>query len=144
MKKKDDMIVLVVTLRCLLNDEAATLYMMRSDEEENQNEGLRFSELCVLLILTPPTSPMKLKLKQGNAQQRIRLIWNWSIIFILIKINIIIKTKKYWTGVIQAFRIWPSKVEHHNPFKWTILAVGNCYSHVLNCYFHSTCSIFLF
>lgn len=68
MKKKDDMIVLVVTLRCLLNDEAATLYMMRSDEEENQNEGLRFSELCVLLILTPPTSPMKLKLKQGNAQ----------------------------------------------------------------------------
>lgn len=143
MKKKDDMIVLVVTLRCLLNDEAATLYMMRSDEEENQNEGLRFSELCVLLILTPPTSPMK-KLKQGNAQQRIRLIWNWSIIFILIKINIIIKTKKYWTGVIQAFRIWPSKVEHHNPFKWTILAVGNCYSHVLNCYFHSTCSIFLF
>lgn len=140
MKKKDDMIVLVVTLRCLLNDDAATLYMTISDKEENENEGLRFDELCFLTSYDTANKPYEAEAGQRTIENQINL--EWSIFFILIKIKIIIKTNKYWSGATQAFRIWPSKVRPHNHhiLNGTVLAVGNFYSYSLNSIFTPTCS----
>lgn len=58
--------VLVVTLRCLLNDDAATLYMTISDKEENENEGLRFDELCFLTSYDTANKPYEAEAEAGQ------------------------------------------------------------------------------
>lgn len=66
--------LLVVTLRCLLNEEAAALYMARREEEENES---RNQNGFAFLQHGQQASPMKL----GDAPKRITSIWKQSIIF---------------------------------------------------------------